>query len=147
MSEMKSYIGPHPTDHTLTEYYLKSEADKVIAEKDDEIATLKDKLRHYPIMAALLESDKREIAELKKEKEYTLEHTTEVINAQEKELRHQKYRRCLAMAEWCHAKYDEEDARINGCGASWEYISIKMKYWERWRWRWDALAEKFKEAK
>jgi hypothetical protein len=31
MSEMKPYIGPHPTDHTLTEYYLKSEADEVIA--------------------------------------------------------------------------------------------------------------------
>ena len=31
MSELKAYIGPHPTDHTLTEYYLKSEADKVIA--------------------------------------------------------------------------------------------------------------------
>jgi hypothetical protein len=29
--ELKPYIGPHPTDHTLTEYYLKSEADKVIA--------------------------------------------------------------------------------------------------------------------
>ena len=41
MSELKTYIGPHPTDHTLTEYYLKSETDKVLAEKDAEIATLK----------------------------------------------------------------------------------------------------------
>lgn len=32
MSELKHYIGPDPTNHTLTEYYLKSEADKVIAE-------------------------------------------------------------------------------------------------------------------
>ena len=31
MSELKAYIGPHTIDHTLTEYYLKSEADKVIA--------------------------------------------------------------------------------------------------------------------
>ena len=37
MSELKAYIGPHPTDHTLTEYYLKSEADKVIEEKDKEL--------------------------------------------------------------------------------------------------------------
>jgi hypothetical protein len=44
MSEMKSYIGPHPTDHTLTEYYLKSEADKVIAEKDKEIVKLKEQV-------------------------------------------------------------------------------------------------------
>ena len=39
MSELKPYIGPHPTDHTLTEYYLKSEADNVIstirAERDE----------------------------------------------------------------------------------------------------------------
>ena len=44
MSELIPYIGPHPTDRTLTEFYLKSEADKVIAEKDDEIAELKMKL-------------------------------------------------------------------------------------------------------
>lgn len=31
MSELKPYIGPNPTCHTLTEYYHKSEADKVIA--------------------------------------------------------------------------------------------------------------------
>ena len=45
MSELKAYIGPHPTDHTLTEYYLKSEADKVIAEKDKEIAELKARIQ------------------------------------------------------------------------------------------------------
>ena len=30
MNKLKPYIGPHPTDNTLTEYYLKSEADKYI---------------------------------------------------------------------------------------------------------------------
>jgi hypothetical protein len=65
----------------------------------------------------------------------------------EEEMNYQKYKRCLAMAEMCNARYDEEDAKVNGCGASWEYISKKMKYWERWQWRWEALAEKFKEAK
>ena len=44
MSELKPYIGPHPTDNTLTEYYLKSEADKVIAEKDKEIVELKEQV-------------------------------------------------------------------------------------------------------
>lgn len=64
--------------------YLKSEVDEVIAEKDKEIARLddlahdhnlellqkenciaelKDKLRHYPMMVALLENDKKEIEE------------------------------------------------------------------------------------
>ena len=59
--------------------------------------------------------------------------------------RHQKNKRCMAMAKMCKARYDEEDAKVNGCGASWEYISNKMKYWERWRDRWLELAEKFKD--
>lgn len=60
------------------------------------------------------------------------------------ELRRQKYRRCLAMAEMCKARYDKEDAKENWCGLSWEYISKEMKYWERWRNRWMKLAEMFK---
>jgi len=36
-NEPKPYIGPHPTDNTLTEYYLKSEVDKVLAEKFKEV--------------------------------------------------------------------------------------------------------------
>lgn len=60
---------------------------------------------------------------------------------------HHKYKRCLTMADLCKARYDEEDAKVNGCGASWEYISKEMKYWERWHKRWLELAEKFKEAK
>ena len=63
----------------------------------------------------------------------------------DKAIARHKYKRCLAMAEMCEARYDEEDAKENWCGLSWEYISKEMKYWERWRWRWDALAEKFKE--
>lgn len=59
-------------------------------------------------------------------------------------MRKMKYKRCLAMAEMCEARYDEEDAKVNGCGASWEYISKEMKYWERWRWRCLELAEHFK---
>ena len=45
-------------DGTKIEYYKPSEVDKVIA-------ALEDKLRHYPMMVALLETDKKEIAELK----------------------------------------------------------------------------------
>ena len=66
-------------------------------------------------------------------------------NYAETQLRRQKYKRCLAMSEMCEARYDEEDAKVNGCGLSWEYISKEMKYWERWRNRWLELAEKFKD--
>ena len=62
----------------------------------------------------------------------------------DREIRHNKYKRCLAMAEMCEARYDEEDAKVNGCGASWEYISKEIKYWERWQLRWLELAERFK---
>ena len=61
------------------------------------------------------------------------------------EIRRQKRKRCLAMAEMCNARYDEEDAKVNGCGASWEYISKEMKYLERWRNKWLEFADKFKE--
>ena len=59
----------------------------------------------------------------------------------DKVIARQKYKRCLAMAKWCEARYDEEDAKVNGHYSSWDYVSEEMKYWERWRWRWEALAE------
>ena len=40
MSELKAYIGPAPDEKGLADYYLKSEADKVIAEKDAKILAL-----------------------------------------------------------------------------------------------------------
>ena len=146
--------------------YLKEEADKVIAEKDAEIAQLQ----------AMLEERNRQIGELKdritpKQSDRPLQErlnevckkhgvstlqdldwafcesekrrTKDNIEAA-KELSRHKYKRCLDKAEMCQARYDEEDAKVNGCGASWEYINKEMKYWERWRWRWDALAENFK---
>ena len=63
----------------------------------------------------------------------------------DKVIAHHKRKRCLAMAEMCNARYDEEDAKVND-GLSWYFISPEMKYWERWRNRWLELAEKFKEG-
>ena len=102
MSELKPYIGPHPIDHTLTEYYLKSEADKVITK-------LKEKL---------------------------VEQTTLRVWA-EIQLRHNKYKRCLAMAWWCSAE-------LGMLVSTWE---SKIKHYKKWQKRWLELAEKFKEAK
>ena len=62
-------------------------------------------------------------------------------------IQHQKYKRCFAMAEMCDARYEEEDAKVNGHAASWAYTSKEMKYWERWSQRWLNLADRFKEAK
>lgn len=94
--------------------YLKSEADKIISE-------LKDKARHYPMMVLIIEEAKRDLLR------------------QAKEIRHHKYKRCLAMSERCKDKienavqYNEHD--------DWLIIN---EYWERWHKRWQELAEKFK---
>ena len=45
--ELKAYIGPAPDGTGLADYYLKSEADKVIAEKDAAIAELKEQVHDY----------------------------------------------------------------------------------------------------
>lgn len=42
MSELKAYIAPTPDGTGLADYYLKYEADKVIAEKDAEILRMID---------------------------------------------------------------------------------------------------------
>ena len=86
--------------HELAQIYLKSEADKVIAEKD-------------------------------------------------KEIRRQKYRRCLAMADkcvdLCHKSKDlyrwTDDENLE------HYYNHKIEFFARWHKRWLELAEKFKEAK
>ena len=77
-----------------TEFYLKSEADKVIAEK-------------------------------------------------EKELRHQKYKRCLDMADLCFREYQTYCALIDRL----ENFFDEKDFYERWHKRWLELAEKFKEGK
>ena len=70
----------------------------------------------------------------------------DVANEQNERLlkivRHQKYKRCLAMAERCKDKienvvqYNEHD--------DWLIIN---EYWERWHERWLKIAERFKEVK
>ena len=91
------------------------------------------------------------IAELKKEKEYVIENTAKVINAQEREIRHQKYKRCLAMANWCcDACYKwmmrKAKAIVLGKDGVKEYYQAKRKLFLfiRWQTRWLKIAEKFK---
>ena len=146
MSELKVYkfLGQDevwPNANLGSAYYLKSEADKVIAE-------LEDRARHYPIMAALLESDKKEITELKDKLQAADEQIENIINSASSimlfqdrvkddkcaELRHQKYKRCLAMARWCIAEAKVSDD---------EY---RMYWWVEWHRRWLEFAEKFKEG-
>lgn len=81
------------------------------------------------------------IAELKKEKEYVIEHTAEVINAQERELRHQKYKRCLVMAKWCDEVMMSCELRGYAVHRMW---ANRHQWAMRWKYKWLAIAEKFK---
>ena len=125
MSELSVRQYLHNDGSGLTLGYDKFEADKVIADLEES---------HKKEVGQLL----IEIAELKKEKEYVVEQTAEVINRQERELQHHKYKRCLAMAEWCDAEADVADA-------DGDYED--MRRYQKWHRRWLAIAEKFKEAK
>ena len=142
MSELKVYkISGIEFD---SQFYHKSEADKVIAE-------LKDKARHYPIMAALLESDKKEIAELKDKLqaadtqiENLITSASSIMLSQDRvtdnkcaELCHHKYKRCMAMAKMCKSEADAAFLRYNW--DSGRYADVD--FYEKWSEIWLALAE------
>lgn len=61
-----------------------------------------------------------------------------------KELRYQKYKRCLNKAEWCEERCARYDALQERTGFDW---SKEIDFYFRWYQRWLELAEKFKEAK
>lgn len=84
---MIEYEGYCRTDDL---YYIKSEADKVIAEKDSEIRRLENLCESYRI-----DCDNIAIREANTYKE---------IERDNKQLSHNKYKRCLAMAMWCKSK-------------------------------------------
>ena len=116
MSELKYQLMLNK-ERSWVPGYLKSEADKVIAEKDAEIARLKAICKVHieaieSMGAGLLQNDE--------------------------EIRHQKYKRCLAMARWC------ERNRIDT--ANYRKPRQKWDFYDKWHKRWLELADKFKEA-
>lgn len=69
-----------------------------------------------------------------------------VIAEKDKELRHHKYKRCLAMAWWCKSNVLYYEQRIDKCWSDGN-ASMHKEFYQRWYKRWLELAEKFKEAK
>lgn len=137
--------------HDLAQVYLKTEADKVIADLEES---------HKMEVEQLL----MEIVELKAQKAQAEDDCAywkgmaqknaadnEVMAKQRakafKKERHSKYKRCLAMAERCETNVynirrkplcDMDDHE------GWQHDD---EFWQRWHKRWLGLAEKFKEAK
>lgn len=117
MSELKVYHCNEWHNH-YTEFYLKSEADKVIED-------LEKKLDIYK--RGWMENDR--------------------VNAnQYAEIRHQKYKRCLDKAKWCFTKsnYHFVLARHGENGKENNRRSILYAKWHK---RWLKIAAKIKEAK
>ena len=136
MSELKAHKAynrwldeemPTPNDDLIcNEVYLKFEADKYIK-------LLKDKA-NYNEFAYKLKS----------------EELADTCRFYEDELRHQKYRRCLAMAMCCltesvyfHYRYDDWGDK----GYDRPYKWKKVVFWKKWARYWLELAKKFKEDK
>lgn len=86
------------------------------------------------VIAKLKEKHKTEVKELIR----LIRDQEKIFNrafySEEKEIRHQKYKRCLAMAEWCDAEADVADA-------DGDYDD--MRWYQKWHTRWLEYAEKF----
>ena len=64
-----------------------------------------------------------------------------------KESRHSKYKRSLAMAEWCNSGMVVETFACFRPRSTKEVWREEHKYWAKWRKIWFELAEHYKEAK
>lgn len=128
MSELKAkhvvdvYDEYSANPYKENQVYLKSEADKVIANL------------------------KNEIEEQKRLRDMALASVPNVLKVM-KIIQHHKYKRCLAMAMWCHNQreiyerdsYDwelEDDAK--------DSLRNKANIMRKWRKRWLKISEKFK---
>ena len=114
------------TNSDGNDYYLKSEVDKLIAELNIRIC----------------------------DGDEDFEIANNQINRLLKIVRHQKYKRCLTMAEKCKESlrlmrlYEVTDEYWNlEPGQDAEYFCKKGDFYSTWRKRWLKLADKFKEDK
>ena len=145
----------------VTRVYIKEEADKVIAElksSEDVLVTdnrdlmekvkkleerLHENAEHYKRNEAqildnadkeIAEKDKK-IAELQKQGHDYAQGLYVIQARAEKEARHHKHKRCLAMVRLCESNV----IWVKGCS--------EWRRWKKWHKRWLKLAEQFKEAK
>lgn len=100
------------------EYYTRTDADALLA-------NLKEKHK----------TEVKELLCLIRDKENNF---NRAFDSEEKELRHQKYKRCLAMSKLCNEKWLVHN---------FAEITTKLGFYDKWEKRWLELAEKFKEAK
>ena len=134
MSELNVYHHElRPNEYA--EFYLKYEADKVLADLEES---------HKMEVEQLL----MEIVKLKgdyKEACGRLQTANLIKDEQLAAARHQKCKRCLAMAKWCEAEmWKIRNTPLCEMFAHevWQHDD---EFWQRWHSRWLDLAYKFKD--
>ena len=142
-----SYYAENPFGER-SQVYLKSEADKVIANRDCKIKKLHDSLD--TLLKAKTEQIIHEVIQK------TLIYGEGFIRVEDAmkliaELRHQKFKRCLAMARWCRKNDEFMQLESNRLGLPQRTLFLEYRrkaiWWNKWYKRWLELADKFKEAK
>ena len=136
MSELKAHridniisaykIGKAFCMKTEEEVYIKSEADKVIAELKAQKAQAEDDCAYWKTMSRKCADDNEVMAKQR----------ADVFKRE----RHHKYKRCLAMAQWCKEATYYFEERLDKCSTYWR-VSVRKVFYERWHKRWLALAE------
>jgi hypothetical protein len=123
-SDEFSHEYPGPLSNELRLYYLKSEADAVIAELKAQKAQAEDDCAYWKMNEGNAANAMHE--------------TEEYAMQLYKEAQHHKYKRCLAMAGLCSSyrfawSFIPEDDEVH-----------KSNFYKKWELRWLELAEKFK---
>jgi hypothetical protein len=143
MSELKVYVKPLKTNvlgQTIVgqSYYLKSEADKVIAELEEshkkEVGQLLIEIAELKAQKAQAEDDCAYWKMNEGNAANAMHETEEYAMQLYKEAQHHKYKRCVDMAMFCHV-------------SSVLCEGPDSLFYRRWFHKWYELAKKFKEAK
>ena len=128
--ELENNLGPDAVTGEINRVpwmaYDVDEMDIYIAEKDKEIAELKEFIENY---------------------RFDNKNMLHKIMKQDAELRHHKYKRCLAMAEWCNSEMGRETFACFRPRHTKEVWREEHEYWAKWRKIWFKLYKKFKEVK
>lgn len=106
-----------------------------LKEQESVIAKLKSEIERLEILCANYRHDCDNLA-------ISNEQAKRAARTLLMKMNHNKYKRCLAMAEWCDAEAFK-CALKHGYG----YITKDERYYNRWWKKWLELAKKFKEAK
>ena len=130
VQELKAYRVKGVTLGDTHDVYIKSDADKVIAD--------------------LEESHKKEVSQLLILNREQANAANRLRDSMEQVIRHQKYKRCLNEAKNCQLRLERYERYLDefNCNSStidrWRFLN---HLYEKWCKRWLELAEKFKEAK